>query len=114
MPLDIKITPNDNVELGVGLFDHPAALFATETLLFFGGLWIYTSFAPLATKIGYRNNMNILKAVAISMVVQQAHFCFGSYVLAGFRTQLRADWTSAERLHTRQDGYTLPYFCSRS
>jgi len=75
---DIKITPHDNVQLGSGLFDKPAVLFAVETALFFGGLWVYTSLAPLATKTGYKNNMNILKGVAIFMVVQQAHFCFGS------------------------------------
>ncbi|KAF7972172.1 hypothetical protein HWV62_18744 [Athelia sp. TMB] len=75
---DVKITPNDNVALGAGLFDKPATLFALETGLFFAGLWVYTALAPLATRSGYKNNINILRAVVVFMVVQQAHFCFGA------------------------------------
>jgi hypothetical protein len=75
---DVKIVPNDNIALGFGLSDKPAVLFALETVVFFVGLWVYTTLAPLATRSGYKNNMNILKAVVAFMVIQQAHFCFGA------------------------------------
>ncbi|KAH7927238.1 hypothetical protein BV22DRAFT_1007297 [Leucogyrophana mollusca] len=77
---DVKITPMDSTNLGAGLFDRPFVLFLLESLLFLGGLFVYTTFAPLATKLGYKRagNMNRLWGIIAFMIVQQAHFCFGS------------------------------------
>lgn len=113
-PSDIKITPHDNVALGSGLFDRPATLFAVEIVLFFGGLWAYTQFAPLSTKTGYKNNMNILKAVSAFMVIQQAHFCFGSCVASSSGIPDYHNLDFAEHRLMRRDGFMLPRFYSRS
>ncbi|KIJ66339.1 hypothetical protein HYDPIDRAFT_86875 [Hydnomerulius pinastri MD-312] len=77
---DIKITPGDTQNIGAGLFDHPAALFIVECALFLGGLGMYATFSPLATRVGYKRAgyMPRLWAVVAYFVVQQAHFCFGA------------------------------------
>lgn len=77
---DVKLAPHDTLQLGGGLFDHPAATFVVESALFLGALWVYAAFAPLATRGGYMRNSARLYAVVAAMLVQQAHFCFGSYV----------------------------------
>lgn len=71
----IKIVPNDNMALNWGLFDKPAELFALETAILFASLWVYTALAPLATWSGYKDDMNGLKVVVASMVIQQALSC---------------------------------------
>lgn len=76
--LDVKLTPYDSNELGAGLFDSPAITFLVEIAIFFSGLWVYTTFLPVASKIGYQNSPNMLKIVSAITVIQQAHFCFGS------------------------------------
>ncbi|KAG2044463.1 hypothetical protein BDR03DRAFT_989305 [Suillus americanus] len=45
--------------------------------LFLGGLWVYTTFAPIATRVGYKRHPARLWGVALILLVQQAHFCFG-------------------------------------
>jgi hypothetical protein len=77
---DVKITPNDNVELGMGLFDYPTVTLAVELAIFFTGLWVYHAFAPAPTKAGYNTSGNQWKIYALSlfMIIQQIHFCFGS------------------------------------
>ncbi|EPQ60345.1 hypothetical protein GLOTRDRAFT_118651 [Gloeophyllum trabeum ATCC 11539] len=71
---DVKVMPHDNTSFGAGLFDHPGLIFVSETLIFLAGLWVYTSFAPLATRSGYKQNMNWFWAVIGVMVMQQAQF----------------------------------------
>jgi hypothetical protein len=77
---DVKITPNDNVKLGMGLFDYPTVTLAVELAIFFTGLWVYHAFAPAPTKAGYNTPGNQWKIYALSlfMIIQQIHFCFGS------------------------------------
>jgi len=74
---DIKITPMDSTHLGAGMFDHPVALFLTESALFLGALWVYTTFAPIATRVGYKRHEERLWGIAAFLLAQQAHFCFG-------------------------------------
>lgn len=64
----------------LGLFDYPAVLFALEVLIFFGGLFAYTQYAPLSARAGYKRNPNWIKAVIGVFLAQQAQFCFSSYV----------------------------------
>jgi hypothetical protein len=75
---DVKIAPQDETKFGAGLFDHPATLFVLESAIFFGGLWAYTTFAPLSVRAGYKHNRNWLKAVIGVFLFQQAQFCFSS------------------------------------
>lgn len=75
---DTKITPGDNTAYGAGLFDYPLATFAVENVIFFLGLWVYTTFSPAVTKVGMQQNPNLLKIVSAVMVAQQAQFCFTS------------------------------------
>ncbi|KAI0348117.1 hypothetical protein BDW22DRAFT_1341302 [Trametopsis cervina] len=75
---DIKLTPNDAVQLGGSLFDHPVATFLTEVALFFFGLWVYSTFTPAGSKAGINANPNLLTMLSVFMVAQQAHFCFGA------------------------------------
>ncbi|KAG2118045.1 uncharacterized protein F5147DRAFT_552200, partial [Suillus discolor] len=58
---------HDSTNLASRIFDHPVALF-------FGGLWLYTTFAPIATRIGYKRHARRLWGVAAILLVQQAHF----------------------------------------
>lgn len=75
---DTRITPGDNAAYGAGLFDYPLATFAAENVIFFAGLWVYTTFAPAACKAGMQQHTSLLKIVSAVMVAQQAQFCFTS------------------------------------
>ncbi|KAI8981154.1 hypothetical protein BD414DRAFT_491820 [Trametes punicea] len=75
---DIKITPHDSQQLGAGMFDHPVITFLVECAIFLAGLWVYTTFAPMATKTGYRTHKNRLWAITLFLIGAQAHFSFGS------------------------------------
>ncbi|KAI0715041.1 hypothetical protein C8Q76DRAFT_692965 [Earliella scabrosa] len=75
---DIKITPHDSNQLGAGMFDHPTVTFFTECAIFLAGLWVYTTFAPTATKAGYKTHRNRLPGVVLFLIGAQAHFSFGS------------------------------------
>lgn len=62
------------------MFDHPAVLFATELAIFFGGLWAYTTFAPLSARAGYKRNPNWMKAVIAVFLGEQVQFCLNACV----------------------------------
>lgn len=64
----------------MGLFDSPLATFVLDNVVFFAGLWVYRTFAPLASQIGIQNNPRLPTIVAVVMILQQAHFCFGACV----------------------------------
>lgn len=76
--LDTKITPGDDTVYGAGLFDYPLATFVAENIIFFLGLWVYTTFSPAASKVGMQKNPNMIKIVSLVMIAQQANFCFMS------------------------------------
>ena len=78
--IDVKITPTDSTHLGSGMFNYPVALFFTESALFLGALWVYTTFAPIATRVGYKRHEERLWGVVAFLIAQQAHFCFGTQV----------------------------------
>ncbi|KAI0962358.1 hypothetical protein AcW1_001200 [Taiwanofungus camphoratus] len=75
---DVKLTPHDAHQLGAGLFDYPVLTFVAEAVLFLAALWVYAAYAPAATRKGYLTHAHRMGAVAAVMLVQQAHFCFGS------------------------------------
>ncbi|KAG1864763.1 hypothetical protein DFJ58DRAFT_714926 [Suillus subalutaceus] len=66
---DIKITPSHSTHLGSG---------TSKCALFFGGLWVYRTFAPIATRLGYKRHPARLWGVAAILLVQQPHFYFGA------------------------------------
>ncbi|KAF9245743.1 hypothetical protein BU15DRAFT_40581 [Melanogaster broomeanus] len=69
------ITPGN---MGASLYDHPLALFITECLLLLGAIGVYTTFSPLATRVGYKREgyMARLWAVVAYFAAQEAHFMF--------------------------------------
>lgn len=75
---DIKITPHDSFQLGAGLFDSPVATFLVECAIYLAGLWVYTTFAPITTKVGYKTHKNRLWGITLFLIGAQAHFAFGS------------------------------------
>ncbi|KAI0652372.1 hypothetical protein C8Q79DRAFT_937273 [Trametes meyenii] len=75
---DIKITPHDFNQLGAGMFDYPVVTFFVECGIYLAGLWIYTTFAPTATRAGYLAHRNRLWAITLFLISAQAHFSFGS------------------------------------
>ncbi|KAI0937144.1 hypothetical protein AcV5_005113 [Taiwanofungus camphoratus] len=75
---DVKLTPHDAHQLGTGLFDYPVLTFLVEVMLFLAALWVYAAYAPATTRKGYLTHAHRMGAVAAVMLVQQAHFCFGS------------------------------------
>ncbi|RDX51926.1 hypothetical protein OH76DRAFT_229787 [Lentinus brumalis] len=75
---DIKITPHDSNALGAGMFDHTVVTFFAECAIFLAGLWVYTAFAPMTTKAGYKTHRNRLPGIVLFLIGAQAHFSFGS------------------------------------
>ncbi|KAJ8597618.1 hypothetical protein M405DRAFT_870842 [Rhizopogon salebrosus TDB-379] len=75
---DVKITPRDSTHLGAGMFEYPLAQFFTECALFLGALWMYTTFAPIATRAGYKRHEARLWGITASLLAWQVHFCFGT------------------------------------
>lgn len=75
---DIKLTPHDSKWIGAALFDHPAATFITEDVIFLVGLFVYLTFTSAVSKQGITKRPILPKAIAVLMIAQQAHFCFGS------------------------------------
>ncbi|KAG2756410.1 hypothetical protein P692DRAFT_20714253, partial [Suillus brevipes Sb2] len=49
--------------------------------LFLRGLWVYTKFAPIATRVSYKRHAARLCGVAAILLVHQAHSRFGAQVL---------------------------------
>jgi hypothetical protein len=49
---DLPITPFDNYKVGFGLWNHIAATLIIETIIFLGGVLIYTSVTKARNKIG--------------------------------------------------------------
>jgi hypothetical protein len=72
---DVDIVPGDHAHVGLGLFDHPAVLFALELVLFFPTLWAYARFAAPSARAGTRNKSLVRTVVAV-FLGQQAQFCF--------------------------------------
>lgn len=75
---DIKITPHDDQHIGAGMFDHTVITFVVECAIFLAGLWVYATFAPMATKTGYKTHRNRLMGIVLFLIGAQAHFSFGS------------------------------------
>ncbi|KAI6153952.1 hypothetical protein BKA82DRAFT_3971730 [Pisolithus tinctorius] len=76
---DIKLYPPEQSAHGAGLLDHAVAHFIVESAIFLWALWFYTTYAPLATKIGYKRagQGSRLWLVISLLLFQQAQFCFG-------------------------------------
>lgn len=75
---DVKVMPMDDTAIGRGWFDAPVLLFVVETTIFFTGLFVYSSYAPLSVRAGYKRNPNWMRAVIGFFLFQQAQFCFSS------------------------------------
>ncbi|KAH9858314.1 hypothetical protein C2E23DRAFT_865209 [Lenzites betulinus] len=75
---DIKITPHDSKQLGASMFDHSIVTFLVECAIYLAGLWVYTTFAPMANKTGYKTHKNRLWGITLFLIGAQAHFAFGS------------------------------------
>ncbi|KAI0778695.1 hypothetical protein BD413DRAFT_511035 [Trametes elegans] len=75
---DVKITPRDSNQLGAGMFDYPAVTFLVKCVIYLAGLWVYATFAPMATKTGYKTHKKRLWGITLFLIGAQAHFSFGS------------------------------------
>jgi len=73
---DVTIMPRGTELYGAGLFEYPVVDFGLETAVFLFGLWVYTTYSPPATRVGYKTKPNRLWGVIGVMIFQQAQFCF--------------------------------------
>ncbi|KAI6112504.1 hypothetical protein EDD16DRAFT_1484723 [Pisolithus croceorrhizus] len=76
---DIKLHPAEQSAHGAGLLDYSVADFIIEGALFLWALWVYATYAPLATKVGFKGagQRSRLWLVVSFLLFQQAQFCFG-------------------------------------
>lgn len=76
---DIKLHPAEQSAHGVGLLDYSVTDFIIESALFLWALWVYATYAPLATKAGFKRSgqRSRLWLVVSFLLFQQAQFCFG-------------------------------------
>ncbi|KAG1762942.1 hypothetical protein EDD22DRAFT_889163 [Suillus occidentalis] len=52
-------------------------------------VWVYTNFAPIATRVGYKKHAARLCGVAAILLVHQAHSCFGAQVFSQSEYSIR-------------------------
>jgi len=72
---DVKLTPNDDTNLGASLFASPLATLLIELSIFFASMMTYYLSTPPTAQKEKRGSM---KGVAAFFLVQQVHFCYGS------------------------------------
>ncbi|KAI5998001.1 hypothetical protein EDD15DRAFT_2363832 [Pisolithus albus] len=76
---DIKLHPAEQSARVFGLLDYSVTDFVIESALFLWALWVYATYAPLATKVGFKGpgQRSRLWLVVSFLLFQQAQFCFG-------------------------------------